>query len=350
MIENRPKALLEDASYCTLPKTPLAVDWTSVPELVRVSMLDLGGVQPLTKTMFEAAGGTLHDKPSDGEVALFKERGTQFQMVSVVLSTVAAGVTDGVLRVKPFAVTLIPGSKRGAVQHASIDSVAKLDVAGWLKTEPMYSGYDPFTGDWSLYGNMPGYLDGKREGFLDEIGIVADQFFLAADIGDDEIQTIDVGMPSEALKAKYVKHRNKLLFTPFTAVTARRVWGAETPIELFLIQALAKENLFPQSQMLIMEDGGTFPGWYHLWNDPKFRQSRGVVTDADLYFPTDRIAVFCDGSHHSRKKNRERDAAINAKLEAVGIKAIRIPGSEIKFELPTAVTRVKEAIAAAAAV
>jgi hypothetical protein len=136
--------------------------------------------------------------------------------------------------------------------------------------------------------------------------------------------------------------RGKLLFTPFKKVEARRVWGAQTPIELFLLQALAKENLFPESQMLIMEDGATFPALYHLWQDVEFRHSSGLVTEADLYFPKDRLAVFCDGSHHARPKQKAKDAAINAKLEAVGIRAVRIPGTEIKFELPKAVARVKE--------
>jgi hypothetical protein len=89
MVENRPAALLDDAAYRTLPKLPFALDWTSIPELIRVATLDLGGIQPLTKEMAAAAGGTLHDKPS--EVAMFRERGTTFQLVSVVLSVVACG-------------------------------------------------------------------------------------------------------------------------------------------------------------------------------------------------------------------------------------------------------------------
>lgn len=172
---------------------------------------------------------------------------------------------------------------------------------------------------------------------------MVDQFFLATETpDDDQILMMDVRMPSDGMKAKYEKHRKKLLFSPFKKVEARRVWGAQTPIELFLIQALAKENLFPECQMLIMEDGATFPALYHLWQDVEFRHSSGLVTEADLYFPTERLAVFCDGSHHSRPKQRAKDAAINAKLEAVGIRAARIPGAEIKFELPKAVARVKE--------
>jgi hypothetical protein len=138
-----------------------------------------------------------------------------------------------------------------------------------------------------------------------------------------------------APKARYEKHRKELLFTPFKKVEARRVWSAETPIELFLIQALAKE------------DGATFPSLYHLWQDVEFRHSDGLVTEADLYFFAERVAVFCDGAYHSRGKQKTKDAAINTKLEAVGIRAVRISGSEIKFELPKAVSRVKETLAAA---
>jgi very-short-patch-repair endonuclease len=346
MIQNRPTALLTDPTYRTLPKLPYALDWTSIPELIRVATLDLGGIQPVTKEMMAAAGGTLHDKPSEAEVELFRKRGTTFQLISVVLSVVAAGEVDGVLQIRPFAVTLIPASKRGEVDQRTIDLVAALDLSKLLEAEPIYSGYDPFSGEWSVFGNLPGYLDGKREGFLDEIGLVLDQFFLATETGDDEILTVDLRMPSDQMMARYVKHRKKLFFTPFQKVEARRVWGAETPIELFVIQALAKENLFPQSQILIMNDGATFPSLYHLWQDFEFRQSEELVAEVDLYFPTERVAVFCDGGRHARGKKKVKDAAINAKLEELGIKPIRIPGREIKLDLDKAVSRVKEALGA----
>ena len=65
--------------------------------------------------------------------------------------------------------------------------------------------------------------------------------------------------------------------TEIRRIEARRVWGAETPIEMFVIQALAKEKLFPACQMLIMRDGATFPSWYHLWNDLEFRHTDGLA-------------------------------------------------------------------------
>jgi hypothetical protein len=346
MIYNRPAKLLADPAYRTLPKLPYELDWTSIPELIRVATLDLGGIQPVTKQMMAAAGGVIHDKPSEAEIELFRKRGTAFQLISVVLSVVAAGEIDGVLQIRPFAITLIPASKRGEVDQRTIDLVAALDLSRLLEVEPIYSGYDPFSGEWSLYGNLPGYLDGQGEGFLDEIGLVLDQFFLATEIGDDEILTMDLRMPSEQMTARYVKHRKKLFFTPFQKVEARRVWGAETAIELFVIQALAKEKLFPQSQILIMNDGATFPSLYHLWQDSEFRQSAELVAEVDLYFPKERVAVFCDGGNHAREKKRAKDSTINAKLEALGIKPVRISGREIKRDLEKAVSRVKEALGA----
>ncbi|WP_050421667.1 hypothetical protein [Bradyrhizobium tropiciagri] len=345
MIENRPASLLADPAYSILPKLPVALDWSSVPELIRVATLDLGGVQPITKAMTEAAGGRLHDKPSEGEVELFQKRGTNFQLISIVLSCVPAGMVDDVLQVRPFAMTLIPASKRDKVQETAIDLVAKLDVNAWLATEPMYAGYDPFSGDWSLSGNLPGYMDGERKGHLDEMGFVIDQFFLATEVPeDDEVLTMDLKMPSEQMKARYEKHRRTLFFTPFKRVEARRVWGAETPIELFVLQALAKENLHPACQMLIMSDGATFPSWYHLWNDVEFRHTDGLVTEADLFFEKERVAVFCDGGFHSRPKQKAKDAAIVEKLAALGIRSVRIPGDEIRNDLPKVIVRVKEVL------
>jgi Protein of unknown function (DUF559) len=345
MIKNRPASLLADPAYGALPNFPLAVDWSSVPELIRFASLELGGIQPVTKAMADAAGGELHDKPSEGEVELFRTRGTGFQLISLVLSCVPAGVVDGVLNVRPFAMTLIPASKRGQVVQQTIDLVAKLEVNKWLKSKPMYAGYDPFSGEWSLYGNLPGYLDGKSKCYLDEIGLVVEQFFLATELAnDDEVLTMDLNMPSEQMKVRYERHRRKLFFTPFKRVEARRVWGTETPIELFVMQALAKENMFPACQMLIMDDGALFPSLYHLWKDVEFRHSNGLVTEADLFFLNERVAVFCDGGHHARAKQKTKDAAITEKLTALGIRSVRLTVDEIREDLPKAIAHVTEVL------
>jgi very-short-patch-repair endonuclease len=83
---------------------------------------------------------------------------------------------------------------------------------------------------------------------------------------------------------------------------------------------------------------------YHLWSDVEFRHSDGLVTEADLFFPDERVAVFSDGGHHARAKQKGKDAAITEKLAALGIRSIRIPGDEIREDLPKAIARVKEVL------
>lgn len=342
MITGRPKFLVDDKKYQTLPNAPFEIDWTSIPALMRDTIRGLGGIQPVTQAMATASEGTLCDQPSDSEVELFRERGTKFQMVLVVLSCVEAGKLNNRRRVRPFAVTLIPASKGGTIQECTIDMISDIDVANALESDFIYSGYNPFSGEWSLFGVMPGYLDGKREGYFDEIGLVVDQFFLATQIAeDDEVLTTGMKMPTELMGDRYEKHRKKLFFTPFEKIEARRVWGAETPIELFLIQALAREELFPQCQILIMDDGATFPSTYDLWQDLEFRHSEQLVTETDLFFPDKRVAVFCDGGHHNRAKVKSRDSKINRKLESLGIRWVRVAGDKIRNNLPDAVEIIK---------
>ena len=313
-----------------LPKPPYQMEWGSVPQLLNISLLDLGGIQPVTEAMAKAAGGELRDRPSVGEVALFKERKTTFQMVSLVASLVIDRVEDARAVGWPFALTLIPASKRGKVQEMPIELIEKLDVDRWMATEPAYFGYDPFSGDWSLYGGLSTVL-GKTatSGFMDELGLVIEQFFLATTYDENDVLSLDLKMPNTRLAEKYRQHRSRLLFAPFHRVQARRIWGAESPIELFVLQELARRGLQPHLQVMIMNDGSTYPSLYHFWQNLTTDDAPNLVTEVDIYFEGKRLAVFCDGGHHARRKQREKDAAINAKLRDQGITPLRFTGRQI---------------------
>lgn len=344
MIKDRPDTLLADPCYREGLGPPYALDWRAVPELVRASMLDLGGIQPVTRAMAEAAGGALLDTPSEGEIALFRERGTQFQMISVIASTLAIARESDFSTVTPFALSLLPASKRGAVSIVGIDYIAAIEGGEkWREAGPGYAGYDPFSGEWGLYGPL-GLVAGNGKQFLDQVGIVVETYFLATDFEPDEVVMVDIGMPTEKLTHKYRRKRMELLFRPFQRVEARRIWGAETPIELFLMQELARHGIFGVPQMLIMEDGGLFPSWYHLWQDLEFRHAPGLISEVDLYFADERVAVFCDGAHHQRAKQRVKDAAIEEKLAKLGITAVRVSGAMINRDLEAAGAIVRQAL------
>jgi hypothetical protein len=83
-------------------------------------------------------------------------------MILLVLSMAHFKKENGYLHGIPYALTLVPAEKRGAVDHRDIDQIAQFDVQKFLnEAEPCYSGLDPFTGDKAtprrLYASASGY-------------------------------------------------------------------------------------------------------------------------------------------------------------------------------------------------
>jgi very-short-patch-repair endonuclease len=70
-----------------------------------------------------------------------------------------------------------------------------------------------------------------------------------------------------------------------------------------------------------------------------------MLTEADLFFPKEKVAVFCDGSkHHIRGKDRAKDERINFALREMGITPVRISGTEIRTDLKAAGDKVCDAL------
>ena len=128
----------------------------------------------------------------------------------------------------------------------------------------------------------------------------------------------------------------KRVFAPFEKVSARRLWGLETPIELFLFQELLSRGVRPQCQYLIYPDGNVYQSLYDVYSDIEFRRGQSILCEADMYLPEKRLAIFCDGTHHERRKQRNADARINAELQNLGIQPVRIPGRLINSDLKAA--------------
>src|SRR3979411_1377514 len=135
----------------------------------------------LTDEVVPKSYGNLLDMPSEAEVAMFKEAGTEFQLISVIVGLAHLGMRDGVALAMPYALSLIPASKRGAVTHSSIDLVAKLDIQKIIaETELCYAGLNAFTGDWSMHGPLSIFTgDNPYDCFFDELGLVIGQYWLA---------------------------------------------------------------------------------------------------------------------------------------------------------------------------
>jgi hypothetical protein len=347
MIDNRPKHLLDQDDYKMLPDISFSVDFEMLPELLRRALGSLGGIQPVTAEMCKAVNGVLRDIPSEEEIKLFNEKETLFQPIFLVLSIANLREEDGVPVATPYALSLMPTSKRDVIDKKNVELIAKLDTQKFInEAEPCYADFDPFTGDRGFFGPLGTIVGGKlTRCFLDELGLVVGQYFLAKSFDPTDVVEADIGLPSGKAEKKYKKHRAKLLYTPFTEIRPRRVWGAQSPIELFLFQELLRRNLAPLLQVLVFEDGSIFPSLYHLWRDVEFRYTPGLITEPDIYFPEQKLAVFCDsGLHHRGKKAELKDARIDENLAKIGIRSVRVPGKIIVEDLKAAANLVSNVL------
>ena len=344
MIRNRPAPLLADEAYRTLLPPPYALDWGAVPEPIKLSLLTLDGIQPHSAEAAALSDGLFSAIPSAGEIDLHRTRGTNFQLIMVVVNGVLAGLQGEHPILRPYAITLIASSKRGQVTNSDIEFVASVAGKTFLDGDTAYVGMDPFQGDWQMWGEASIVVgDRPREGFMDELGLVTDHYFLAVEHDPNDVIMFMPEMP-EALRERYFRHRAKLLFTPFRAFGSRRIWGVETPIELFVLEELARRALFPQPQMLILEDGSVFPSLYEMWHELEIGGLQGLITEEDFFFHERGIAVFCDGRHRNRRPQRERDAATDARLRNLGIAPVRLPAREIMQNLAAAADKVSAAL------
>lgn len=347
MIRDRPSTLANAPYYSALPEGPLRIDLSSLPQILKLDLATLSGIQPITAAMAGAAGGELRDDPSAGEIDLYRERGTAFQLVFIVYNLFDFRDVDGEIVGRPYAISLVPATRRAEVQTVPIDWIANMQMEPSPFEGKAYVDFDPFTGERGMFGDgtMLRGTGAFRGKYPDEIGFVSGGYMLAPVCEDDAPLLPNAGLNSERANTRYAKFRAKSFYRPFETERPRRIWGLDSPIELFLAQGLANIGLYPESQILFLRDGDTFASYYHMLDDPTLRTRLNAVTTADFYFPEHRLAVFCDsGQFHRRRPQRDRDAAITAALESFGYRVLRIDGPQIVHDLPAAVRRVCEAL------
>lgn len=348
MIQDRPASLAANPHYTALPDGLVSVDVRPLPAILRLDLDTLSGIQPITAAMAEAAGGDLRDDPSAGEIELYTARETAFQLIFVVFNLFALKAVEDRVVGRPYAISLVPASKRGAVQTVPIDWVKNMRLEPSPFDGKAYLDFDPFAGDRGMFGDAAmfreqGGLNGK---YPDEIGFVAGGYLLAPVSQDDPPLLPGAGLKGEKANARYAKFRAKSFYRSFETDQPRRIWGLDSPIELFMAQGLADRGLYPEMQTLFLGDGSAFPSYYHMLDDPALRTRLDAFTTADFYFPDQRLVVFCDSTRfHSRKAQRDKDAKITAQLESFGYRVLRIQGATIVDDLPAALDQVATALA-----
>jgi len=348
-ILNRPSELYQLRHYGELPEVDVEIGIApSIGQLLALDLFTLDGVQPIEKRHALANDGLLYTNPSSQSIELFREENIQFQIVFVVVNCYRFEETDGGLIGKPYNVSLQPASKRGLVETVSVDWLARADLKLLGEANRIYKGFNPFAGAYGMF--MMGFSDYSHIE-SDMIGFVHGMYVLAVPFKHEEVLSPAFGPLTDhsQVRRDYQKYRKKRYFEPFRKVKPRRVWGCDSPIELFLLQALGELGMEPEVQTIICDDGFTTPHLFGLWENQKSRRRVNVITEADFFFPEQRLAVFCDSrAHHSSPEAKQKDAAIDDALREIGIRSLRVFGPDIANSPFASARKVAEGIEACA--
>lgn len=209
----------------------------------------------------------------------------------------------------------------------------------------MYFGFNPFSQSYQMYGNSNLFLSNYETHNMptDMLGFIINIYALATEWDFKDVLVPPMPDCNKFLAMKYKKYRTRRYYKKFNNIKSKKVWGCDSPIELFLLQAMSKEKLSPLIQASIFEDGSVYPGLHEILNDNQMEDELEQITDADFYFPDSKLAIFCDSnSFHRTKKAKEKDIKIDKKLKDLGIHRLRIMGTDIINEPFKCVKRIQE--------
>jgi hypothetical protein len=358
MIKNRPDYLNDIPYYYPFPGgLHLDIDYKTLPPIFNLDLHQLNGLQPLTKSRFDFIGqnGEVDDKktsvvftnPLPEELEYYRQKGTtSFQLISIVFSLLNFRKDNDTLIGMPYAVSLVPGRKRGQVDPWDIELIKHFDLEKTLAGGSIYSEFDPFNGWYGGFYGKYNVLIGANglNNYSDSIGFVWEHYLSCEQFDSKEVLLLEDSTASATLNAKFRKYRTNLYFEPFNDIKPRKIWGLDSPIELFLLHALLKNNLEPQIQTLVFRNGQIFPNYHKMVEDHSWISQDKLLTNPDFYFQDKKVAIFCDGKEfHTNVENEMRDKKINHSLEELGIRSLRFSGKEISENLESVVeTIIKE--------
>lgn len=344
MIVNRPSFLEEVPYYRQLPKLPFAPDFSVLPEVLNFDIVALDGLEPITIQVAQMHPSGMPLQPSQELLNYYEKQDIRFQMMFVVANFYDLRCVDGIIYGKPYSISLMPASKRGKVQELSPAFFKNFSIEKALEMEPVYLGFNPFKGQYGLFGDFSSLFNSQDQMkiYTDSIGFIVGLYFLANKHNKRDIALTDIASADNRTRRKYRDYRIKRYYTPFSKPEPRRIWGADSPIELFLIHALAYSGLLPEIQTSIFKDGSVYANFYEMVSSFNVKEEHHLITAADLYFAHEKLAIFCDSrQYHSSDEARRKDENISAKLAEIGITALRIQGVDIVHDLPGCVEQIK---------
>lgn len=341
MITNRPKYLSENIKfYDSFPSEyNMDVDYSCLPELLNFDFHTLNGILPYTKSRISYIGqnGNINGEkstvvlvnPMQEEYEYFESIGvTEFQAISIVINFyVFEEVESKVLKGKPYSVSLVPMGKNNKIDTWNIELLKKLDLEEICQQSYVMSKFNPFAGFYDGFGtDYSTFAILTENDHSDSIGFVWGLYFLCPLYDVKEVIILKNHTYSDQINAKYRKYKTKLYFEPFINLIPRCIWGCDSPIELFLLQGLYVRSLIPEIQMGIYASGEIYPNYYKMSKQELWIDQNKLLTSADFYFESERLAIFCDGKEFHEE---EKDRKISKSLSDIGIKSLRFSGKDI---------------------
>lgn len=329
-ISNRPEILYNIPFYKDMPSLPIKIDLEGMAgNFLSSDIADLIGLQPIEKEHLDTYDDEITINPSKESLELYKKRDDSFQMIFLVINAYGFKEIDGVMHCKPYNISIFPASKRGELTSLKPDSIEELDLEFHAKIPKFYYGFNPFKGAFGFFvNNHLDYsgIESDMIGFVNGMYLLSDKYNYH-NVIPPFIESIE---NSEKIKADYKRYRKDRYFKKFTKIKPRKIWGCDSPIELFLLQAMDSLGLTPEIQTIITEDGLTVPSLHKLWENSRSRKRLKAITDADFYFPAKKLAIFCDSKeHHSSKESIDKDRNIDKSLAEIDIVSLRIYGKDI---------------------
>lgn len=342
-IENRPEELAGLPFYQDLPHMPVNIDLEgAIGEFLKYDIFQLDGVQPLEQRHMEANNGVIGVNASSESIAIYKKEKVNFQLIYVVVNAYGFREINGKLVGKPYCISLMPASKFGEISSVPPEWIENIDLERMDGVPKLYKGFNPFRGAFGIHMlGMHDYskIESDMLGFVHSIYALADRF----EHREVLLPMIPMLQGHNQALNDYKKYRNDWYFKSFKKLKPKKIWGCDSPIELFLIHAMDSISLNPELQTIICEDGFTVPSFHKVWENHKSRKRLKIITEADFYFPEKKLAIFCDSvAHHSSLDAKIKDHAIDEKLNKIGIRSLRICGRDIA-QSPMASARLVEA-------
>lgn len=226
MIKNRPNELESIENYRHVKEGQMKIDWSKMNQLFLMDMLQMFGLLPVEDDLSEILGHVIPHQPTEEYIQYFEKMNARFQMVNVVVNLFDIRKYGDGYTGKPYSICLIPASRRGKPDYISPNFFRNFDITFLESQSRLYPNFNPF---------HKGCQYGSNNYYPDMIGYITDTYFLSTKFRFDQITLGAVPGGNTYINSKYRKLRIRKYFKEFKSVVPRKLWGADSPIELFLI-------------------------------------------------------------------------------------------------------------------